>query len=136
MKSIIILILTLFFTSCVSKNKSIDYQNTFFITTKNISLNKNDFYKISYNKSDYDINKYNIKLILNSSGYEKLHELFKNSVGKKIGLKVNSKIVLFDVKIIDNFFEEANVKHKKLTYQFNKEDAKLFLNSLDIDFKE
>lgn len=136
MKNIIILILTLFFTGCVSKNKSIDYQNTFFITTKNISLNKNDFYKISYNKSDYDINKYNIKLTLNSSGYEKFHELFKNSVGKKIGLKVNSKIVLFDVKIIDNFFEEPNVKHKKLTYQFNKEDAKLFLNSLDIDFKE
>ena len=138
MKNLIFILIILFFTSCTSKNNYAKYQSVFFIIDKNIIINKKDIVNIIYSKSTYDLSKnlYNIQLIFNNLGYKKLYNLFKNSEGKSFGLVVNKQIIQFDIHIIDNFFKEQKVKNKKLTFQFDKYNTRLFLKSFDIEFKE
>lgn len=139
MKNLILSILTIFtFNACSTTNEKISYKNNFFIYEKTTSLTKNDIKSISYKKALIDPkneNLYNIIIVFNKLGYDKLHELFKQSKGKSFGLMVNNNVIQFGTKILENFFEESSKEEKELILQYKKEDAILLLKSFGVDFE-
>lgn len=140
MKSLILIFITIFtFNACSVNNENITYNNSFFICDKSTSLTKNDIKDIKYKKALVDPqnkNLYNVIIILNKSGYTKLHDLFEKSEGKSFGVIVNNNVIQFGTKIFDNFFEEDYIENKELILQYPKENAILLLKSFDSILKE
>ncbi|RXJ69637.1 hypothetical protein CRV08_02730 [Halarcobacter ebronensis] len=134
-KLVLILFITIF-TGCSYSQKNVNYENTFFIIDKSLTLNKNDIKSINYEKNSDSINKYNVDMVLSKIGYSKLHHLFKDSEGKSFGLVVNNHTIQFNIKIIDNFFKKESIENKVVHFSFEKEDLILFLKSFDLVFKE
>lgn len=135
--SITIGLILILFTGCFNSQKSIDYTNHFFVIDNKVSLTTQDIEKIEYHKSEFTSNAYNIDVNLTQKGLDKLNGLFKNAVGKSIGLVVNNHTIQFDIPVLENIFEDdTDINNKMIHFQFDEYNTKLFLKSFNIDFQK